>query len=298
MMLAETDGVTAPIEVPAFVDTYVGSRRHVPKNSGAAAGYTMHHWEIRGVVFLTVDSRTDVYKACGRCGGEGHYMYNSLDGTICYGCWGDGLGAQLTGWDAALKFVKDREARERAKQRKWMRELHEQAIAWDAWRDAVPGRLGLIAALLAQPKDEYSDEYAQGFLGDMARNVRGCKPLTEKQEAAAMRTLGQKAARIEAKQAAGHWGTVGKRAEVEVTIRSARDYDGDYGTRYLVVMETADGQTLKTWSSGEFGWEAARRLREADGQPVALRIKGTVKEHSDYQGAPQTELSRVALVTK
>src|SRR6185369_9024501 len=152
-----------------------------------------------------------------------------------------------TGWDAALKLVKQREARARAAQRKMIREAHEAALAWDAWRD---GRAGLIAALLAQPKDEYSDEYGKGFLGDMARNVRGCKPLTEKQEAAAMRTLGQKAARIEAKQAAGHWGEVGKRAEVDVTIRSARDYDGDYGTRYLVIMETADGQTLKTWSSG------------------------------------------------
>jgi hypothetical protein len=295
MLLAETDGVTAPIEVPAFVDTYVGSRRHVPQRSGAAAGITLHYWMIRGEQFMTVGADADVYNPCGRCGGEGHYMYNSLDGTICYGCYGDGLGKQLTGWDAALKLVKQREARARAAQRKMIREAHEAALAWDAWRD---GRAGLIAALLAQPRDEYSDEYGKGFLGDMARNVRGCKPLTEKQEAAAMRTLGQKAARIEAKQAAGHWGTVGKRAEVEVTIRSARDYDGDYGTRYLVVMETADGQTLKTWSSGEFGWEAARRLREADGQPVALRIKGTVKEHSDYQGAPQTELSRVALVTK
>lgn len=290
------DGATAPIEVPSFVDTYVGSRRHVPRNSGASAGYTLHFWEIRGNVFMTVGTGTDVHKPCDRCGGEGHYMYNSLDGTVCYGCWGDGLGAQLSGWDAALKLVKGREARQRAAARKAMREAWDAAHAWDAWYGT---RKGLIAALLAQPRDEYTNEYRTDFLGKMATLVAGATPLTEKQEAAVARTLGQRAARIEARQAAGHWGVEGKRGEVEVTIRSAKDFEGDYGTRYLVVMETADGQTLKTWASGGFGWTAAQLLRDADGKPVTVRIKATVKKdggHTEYQGAPQTEVQRVALI--
>jgi hypothetical protein len=288
------DGATAPITVPAFVDTYVGSRRFVPTRSGASAGYTLHYWEIRGNVFMTVESDEDVHAPCGRCGGEGHYSYNELDGTICYGCWGDGLGKRLTGWDDALKFVKGREARARAAERKMMREAWDAAHAWEAWRD---GRAGLIAALLAQPKDEYSGDYLKGFLADMARNVAGAKPLTEKQEEAAMRSLGERAERIEAKQAAGHWGVVGKRAEVIVTIRSAKDFDGDYGVRYLVIMETPEGQTLKAWASGEFGWTAAQMLKDADGKPVTVRVKATVKAHSDYQGTPQTEVQRVAIVT-
>lgn len=27
---------------------------------------------------------------CGRCGGSGHYSYNTMDGTRCYGCRGSG----------------------------------------------------------------------------------------------------------------------------------------------------------------------------------------------------------------
>lgn len=297
-MYTVEDGATAPIEVPAFVTAYVGSRRHVPKNSGREAGYTMHIWEIRGNWFLTVEGGTDVYKPCSRCGGEGQFSYNTLDGSMCYGCMGDGLGARLTGWDAALKFVKDREARQRAAARKAFRQAWDEAHAWDAWRN---GRTGIIAALLAQPRDEYSDDYGKGFLGDMARNVRACKPLTEKQEAAVARSLGNRAARIEAKQAAGHWGVEGKRGEAEVTIRSAKDFEGDYGVRYLVIMETPDGQTLKTWASGEFGWTAARLLNETNGSPVVVTIKATVKKdggHTEYQGTPQTEVQRVAIIEK
>ena len=293
------DGATAPIEVPAFVDTYIGSRHHVPKNSGKSAGYTLHFWEIRGNVFMTIGTGTEVHKPCDRCGGEGHYMFNTLDGTVCYGCWGDGLGAQLTGWDAALKFVKGREARQRAAARKAMREAWDAAHAWDAWYGT---RKGLIAALLAQPRDEYTNEFRTDFLGKMATLVHGATPLTEKQEAAAARTLGQRTARAEAKQAAGHWGAEKKRGEVEVTIRYAAEYEGDYGTRYRIVMETAAGQTLVTWSSGEFGWETHSKLHDADGNrvtaPVVATIKATVKEggHGQYGGTPQTEVQRVTVV--
>lgn len=29
-------------------------------------------------------------KPCGRCGGSGHHLYNTRDGTRCYGCHGRG----------------------------------------------------------------------------------------------------------------------------------------------------------------------------------------------------------------
>lgn len=73
---------------------------------------------------------------------------------------------------------------------------------------------------------------------------------------------------------------------------------------------SADGQTLKTWSSGEFGWFAAGSLREAQEQaeraesnahhvePVTVTIKATVKAHEEYKGLPQTELTRVQVVGK
>lgn len=41
----------------------------------------------------TADTKlTDVLETedCGRCGGTGHYSYNQIDGTRCYGCGGKG----------------------------------------------------------------------------------------------------------------------------------------------------------------------------------------------------------------
>lgn len=32
-----------------------------------------------------------ITKPCGRCGGTGHYSYNQIDGTMCYGCGGKGV---------------------------------------------------------------------------------------------------------------------------------------------------------------------------------------------------------------
>lgn len=42
---------------------------------------------------ITVKTRLDDVletEACGRCGGTGHYSYNQVDGTRCYGCGGSG----------------------------------------------------------------------------------------------------------------------------------------------------------------------------------------------------------------
>jgi hypothetical protein len=30
----------------------------------------------------------ELLKTCSRCGGTGHFSFNQLDGTICYGCNG------------------------------------------------------------------------------------------------------------------------------------------------------------------------------------------------------------------
>lgn len=42
---------------------------------------------------------------CGRCGGTGHYSYNQVDGTVCYGCGGS--GKKLTKRGAAAKKFAD-----------------------------------------------------------------------------------------------------------------------------------------------------------------------------------------------
>ena len=83
-------------------------------------------------------------------------------------------------------------------------------------------------------------------------------------------------------------GTVGQRLTTDVTVKFVRAVGTDYGTSYLVSMTDADGNTLKTFSSGQFGYDAEV------GQ--TLTIKGTVKNHEVYNDTKQTLLTRVALV--
>lgn len=45
-------------------------------------------------------------KTCGRCGGTGHYSYNQVSGTTCFGCNGKGFKLTPRG-SAALNWLLD-----------------------------------------------------------------------------------------------------------------------------------------------------------------------------------------------
>lgn len=78
-----------------------------------------------------------------------------------------------------------------------------------------------------------------------------------------------------------HIGTVGKREVFTLTIMGIRDIDSDYGCTHLHRMQDAAGNKAVWFSS-------TKRL--AEGQTYIL--KGTVKEHGDYKGIPQTVITR------
>jgi hypothetical protein len=89
----------------------------------------------------------------------------------------------------------------------------------------------------------------------------------------------------EAKKVRTHLGVVGERSGFpQVTIKSIRSFDSDFGVRTLIRFETAEGSILIWWASGDTEW----------GEGDTLDITGTVKKHDDYKGTPQTVLSRVA----
>lgn len=80
-----------------------------------------------------------------------------------------------------------------------------------------------------------------------------------------------------------HVGTVGKRELFAVTVAGLSYFDGQYGVRVLVRMKDTDGNALVWWTG--------------DGCPLkegeTYLVRGTVKEHAHYKGAPQTVLTRV-----
>lgn len=90
----------------------------------------------------------------------------------------------------------------------------------------------------------------------------------------------------EAKKERKHVGTVGERTGfAQVTVVRLKYFEGNFGVKTLCKFETAEGNWLVWWASGNTDW-----LNEGD----VVDITATIKKHSEYKDKPQTELSRVA----
>lgn len=55
---------------------------------------------------------------CPRCGGSGHYSYNQMDGTRCYGCQGSGISVQTVRAYTEKEYNRMQAANERAREKK------------------------------------------------------------------------------------------------------------------------------------------------------------------------------------
>ena len=81
-----------------------------------------------------------------------------------------------------------------------------------------------------------------------------------------------------------HVGEIGKRIDLVVTIERVSSVDTEYGTLMINSMRTAEGAII-VWKTG--------RTVGAVGETIKLR--GTVKRHSEYRGEAQTEMSRCSI---
>ena len=71
---------------------------------------------------------------CPRCGGSGHYSYNSLDGTRCYGCGGSGISIQNVRAYTEKEYNRMQAANKRARAK---REAEKEAKARDLVENAA-----------------------------------------------------------------------------------------------------------------------------------------------------------------
>lgn len=235
-----------------------------------------------------------VREFCKRCGGTGQYSFNLFDGTMCYGCSGRALGENTTEADIIRKAENREKARAR-REAKAKKDAEKAAVIMAEWKAANAALLDALLPYLAA-----EGEWFEGFLADLADKAhRGFKPLTERQVEAALRAAEQdrerqavKAAVVSAKTAVGHFGTVDAKVTAEVTVQAVKGFEGQYGTRFLVTMETTEGHTLKTWTTGNFVSDAL----DAKESGEVITIKATVKAHGDYNDIPETTLLRVSKV--
>jgi len=88
-----------------------------------------------------------------------------------------------------------------------------------------------------------------------------------------------------------HTGNPGERIEFVGKVRRIFSFQGRYGERCYVTMFDADGNLMLWKTGGGHGLE----------EGMAYEMKGTVKAHGTcekgpFEGAPQTEMSRVAVL--
>lgn len=76
-----------------------------------------------------------------------------------------------------------------------------------------------------------------------------------------------------------------RRGFPKLTVVTTRSLESMYGVKTLVIFETPEGDLLKWFASGD-------RTSEYETGAV-YSITGTVKDHGEYKGVPDTQLSRV-----
>lgn len=77
-------------------------------------------------------------------------------------------------------------------------------------------------------------------------------------------------------------GSVGERLQLELTVRDAKGFNGDYGYSILYKMEDAAGNVFSWFSSGSTKLDIGQ----------TYKLKATIKGHGEYQGVVETQLSR------
>jgi hypothetical protein len=81
-----------------------------------------------------------------------------------------------------------------------------------------------------------------------------------------------------------HVGEVGKRQDFELTILSSFEIETQFGWSCI--------NTLKDDEGNKFVWKTQHDLVYTHGKGETIKLKGTVKEHSEYREEKQTILTR------
>jgi hypothetical protein len=82
-----------------------------------------------------------------------------------------------------------------------------------------------------------------------------------------------------------HYGEVGQRVELEVTVEGAIPIENKWGTAAIVTYRDVEGRA--------FLWRTGARHGAVG---TLVRLRGSIKRHSEFRGEKQTELTRCVLV--
>lgn len=219
---------------------------------------------------------------CGRCGGAGGSDAWAYTGYTCYDCGGSGIGPtqveklytqeRLDKLNATLAKRHAAAAAKRAAEH--ARIEAEKASERAAWREAHAEFLAKLDTL-SRGRDEgdFWVKFERDFL------ARQGEP-SERQREIVERELAKRARDA----AARHVGKPGDR--ITVTLTTERVIDCSWGTyprivSYLHIARDEAGNCIVYKGAGDF-----------PGEGQTLKVKATIKEHTTYNGIPQTVIAR------
>lgn len=201
-------------------------------------------------------------RPCERCGGAGGSDAWAYTGWTCYECGGTGQGKSEIVKEYTPEYEAKLEERRRKRREKWEAEHADEIKAREEKRRAEEE-----TRRIQQEKEEAERK-------------------AEEERIKAEKAISQ------------HFGSIGDKVDLKVKfhhvawfeIKSFRGYG--YDTMYIYTFKTEEGNTIIWKTTKGLGrwnddneWEGLE-----EGQEV--QIKGTIKEHSEYDGEKQTVLTR------
>ena len=250
---------------------------------------------------------------CPRCGGSGHYSYNQMDGTRCYGCMGSGVAVQKVRAYTEKEYNQYVKAKERKATAEEARkqglldnsEVNKNIKLAELGYEIPNPRVYLVGGgntyeikdTLKQLGCKYNSslgwfstkpiEVPEGFdtVSLSVDEVYEWFPLSQsfsmKEGAKEIANAALKTLLPESKSE--YLGNIKDRLRgLRVVVTSARPLEGYYGTSTLYTF--LNGENVLVWISSS----CKVQLQEGD----EVLITGTVKDHKEYNGVKQTVLTR------
>lgn len=256
-----------------------------------------------------------VRMACPRCGGSGHFSYNQMDGTMCYGCMGSGVVTNEVRAYTEKEYNTMKRANERAKERKFEAKAAKEKDLIDnaeTYKLEVAKKLGFSdegKIYIVCGGDTYAIKDQLKALGarfdytfkwffskevELPEGYKLCEVSFDEVYDYEPRTkwatfkenvkeiLSAKIMEFDTPKTTKFYpGAPKDKISVTAKLSSVRGFDGMYGYTYIYTF---------TLDDYVFVWMTAKDLEIEDDSIVEL--SGTIKGFEDYQGTAQTQITR------
>lgn len=223
---------------------------------------------------------------CPKCNGTGFIeCYGHVQGGKCFECGGTGRKAQA--WKVYTpEYQAKLDAKNAVRQAK--------VGAEKAVKEAKTLADNLQDNAVRAAYDIAIGHRYNSFISDIIEKMSKY-PLSINQKKAFIDAVAKKQAEQVQSVESAHVGSAGEKIQLEVEVIKAISFETVYGTQTIYIMRDNAGNTL-TWKTNTYPFQI---WTEGSGYPVIVTkctLRGTIKEHDEYNGEKQTALTRCKVV--